>query len=267
MCYNDKNMTKIIAIIPARIDASRFPNKVLAPILGVPMLGHCYYRTRMCKAFDEVYIATCDEVVREYGESIGAKVIMTKNTHTRAMDRTAEAVQKIEQETGEPVDIVVQMQGDEPMIQPDVLSSAISKIVAEPSINIMNLVQRITDPRDLEIPDVLKVVTDLQGNMLYYSRSTIPYDTKKYDKEVPYIKTLGVHLFRKDFLFKFLEMAPTPLEIIESTDMLRILENGYKIATLMVEQEMSSVDTPDDLRIVEEKMKDDPLLATYVKDK
>ena len=256
---------KIVAVIPARMGASRFPGKPLAPILGMPMIGHCYFRTRLCNLFNDVYIATCDEEIKEYAESIGAKVVMTANTHERAMDRTAEAIANIEKETGEAVDIVVQMQGDEPMVTKDMLDGALHKILADESINIMNLTQPITEKRDLEIPDTLKVVTDLKGNMLYYSRNCIPYDTGKYSGKVPYIKTLGVHLFRKEFLYEFQRMAPTPLEIIESTDMLRILENGRPIATYLTESPMYAVDTQADLDYVAEKMKDDPLVKTYVK--
>lgn len=260
-----QNPMKIVGIVPARMGSSRLPNKALAPILGVPMVGHCYYRTKMCKSLDEVYIATCDKEIREYGESIGAKVVMTKNTHERAMDRTAEAVENLEKQTGERIDIIVQMQGDEPMATPEMLEEAIAVVVADPTINLLNLVQPITEKRDLEIPDVLKVVTDLKGNMLYYSRACIPFDTGKYDKPVPYLKTLGIHIFRRDFLFEFLQMEPTPLEIIESTDMLRALQNGKPIATYTTKTPIWSVDTAADRDFVEEKMKNDPLVKTYAK--
>jgi 3-deoxy-manno-octulosonate cytidylyltransferase (CMP-KDO synthetase) len=255
---------KIIGIVPARMGSSRLPGKPLKPILGMPMVGHCYFRTRMSTLLDDVYIATCDEEIRAYGESIGAKVIMTSDTHERAMDRTAEAVQKIEELTGEEIEIVVQMQGDEPMVTPEMLDASIRKMVDDVSINIMNLVTPIIDKRDLEIPDTLKVVTDLEGNMLYYSRTTIPYDTGKYEKEVPYLKTLGIHLFRKDFLYEFQQMEPTPLEIIESTDMLRILQHGKKIATYTTSTHICAVDTEADRQYVEEQLKNDPLVKTYV---
>src|SRR3989338_8538804 len=204
-----KKTHKIIAIIPARMGSSRFPGKSLAPILGIPMIGHCYFRTRMCGIFDDIYVTTCDKEIKDYAESIGANVVMTKDTHERAMDRTAEAVEKIEKETEEKIDIVVQIQGDEPMVTPEMLESATRKMIDDTSINIMNLVSPIVDKRDLEIPDTLKVVTDLKGNILYYSRSLIPYDTKKYSGKVPYLKTLGIHLFRRDFLFEFHDMEPT----------------------------------------------------------
>lgn len=254
---------KIIGVVPARMGSSRFPGKVLVPICGVPMLGHCYFRTKMAKGLDEVYIATCDKEIQAYGEKIGAKVVMTKDTHERAMDRTAEAVEIIEKETGERIDIALQMQGDEPMVTPGVLEESLKAMKADPSINLMNLVQPITEKRDLEIPDVLKVVTDLKGNMLYYSRACIPFDTGKYDKPVPYLKTLGVHLFRRDFLFEFLAMEPTPLEIIESTDMLRALQHGKPIATYTTQTPMWYVDTPADRDFVESKMQGDPLMEQY----
>ena len=260
-----KNKQKIVGIIPARMGSSRFPGKPLASILSMPMIGHCYFRTKMCQLLDDVYIATCDNEIKDYAESIGAKVLMTATTHERAIDRTAEAIANIEKATGEEIDIAVQMQGDEPMVTPEMLELSIQKMIDDPSINIMNLISPIVDQRDLEIPDVLKVVTDFKGNMLYYSRSLIPFDTKKYSGAVPYKKTLGIHLFRKDFLFQFHNMAPTPLEIIESTDMLRILENGLSIATFLTETQINSVDTKADLELVEKKMKDDPLVKSYVK--
>lgn len=255
---------KVIAIIPARMGSSRLPGKALAPILGMPMVGHCYFRTRMCDLFDAVYVATCDKEIKDYAVSIGANVVMTADTHERAMDRTAEAVANIEEATGEKIDIIVQMQGDEPMVTKEMMEPAIKRMIDDETINIMNLVSPITEQRDLDIPDTLRVVTDLKGNMLYYSRSRIPYDTKKYKDKVPYKKTLGIHLFRKDFLFEFGRMAPTPLEIVESTDMLRILENGMRIATHLTETPIYAVDTQADLEFVEGKMKDDPLVKTYL---
>lgn len=255
---------KIVAVIPARMGSSRFPGKPLASILGMPMIGHCYFRTRLCNLFDDVYIATCDKEIKEYGESIGAKVVMTANTHERAMERTAEAVAIIEKTTGVDIDIVVQMQGDEPMVTKEMLELATQKMIDDESINIINIISPIVNQRDLEIPDTLKVVTDLRGNMLYLSRTRIPYDTKKYHKKVPYLKTLGIHLFRKKFLLEFPHMEPTPLEIIESCDMIRILENGKRIATFLTETQICAVDTKADLEFVEQQMKNDPLLKTYV---
>lgn len=257
----------IVGIIPARMRSTRFSGKPLALILGMPMIGHCYFRTRMCDLFNDIYIATCDKEIKNYAENIGAKVIMTSDTHERAMDRTAEAVANIEKLTKKEIDIVVQIQGDEPMVTKEMLESAIHKIIKDKSINIMNLVSPIFNQRDIKTPNVLKVVTDINGNMLYYSRALIPYDTKKYKGKVPYMKTLGIHLFRKDFLFEFHNMVPTPLEIIESTDMLRILENGMRIATFLTQTQTYSVDTKKDLEFVEKKMIKDPLVKIYVSSK
>jgi len=256
---------KIIGIIPARMDSSRFPGKPLALISGVPMIGHCYFRTKMCNLLDDVYVATCDKEISDYAESIGAKVVMTSDSHVRAMDRTAEAVANIEKNTGESFDIVVQMQGDEPMVTKEMLELSINKMITDESINLMNLVQPIVNQRDLEIPDVLKVVTNLDGDMLYLSRSPIPYNTNKYNDNVSYIKTLGIHIFRKNFLFKFHQMKPTPLEMIESCDMIRILENGMRISTFLTDEPIWSVDTKEDLKFVEKKMSTDPLVKNYAK--
>lgn len=264
ICTSMNTKQKIVGVIPARMGSSRLPGKPLSLILGMPMIGHCYYRTKMSDLIDEVYIATCDDEIKEYGESIGAKVIMTLDTHERAMDRTAEAIMNIETETGEIYDIIVQMQGDEPMVTKEVLDASTQKMLGDETAGILNVVAPITNNRDLEIPDTLKVVTDLKGNMLYYSRACIPFDTKKYSEKVPYLKTIGIHIFRKDFLKEFQRMEPTPLEIIESTDMLRILQHGGRIATYCTDVPMYAVDTQADLELVEEKMRNDSLVKTYL---
>ncbi|MDP3735450.1 MAG: 3-deoxy-manno-octulosonate cytidylyltransferase [bacterium] len=254
---------KVVGIIPARMASTRFPGKPLAPIHGMPMVGHCLLRSSLCSLMDEVYVATCDQEIFDYVESIGGKAVMTANTHERATDRTAEAVAKIEEATGESIDLVVMVQGDEPMVVPEMLEKAIRPMLDDPSLNILNIIARV-DRETFESPNTVKVVVDGTGRALYLSRSPIPSDAK-YKGEIPMLKQLGIILFNKDFLIKYNRMPATPLETIESVDMLRVIENGIRLQTSITDTDTSSVDTPEDLERVIARMKSDPLIATYVK--
>lgn len=251
-----------IGIIPARMASSRFPGKPLAPIHGVPMIGHVWYRCKMSKALDEVYIATCDEAVREYANSIGAKCIMTADTHERATDRTAEAMLKIEAESGKRTDIVVMIQGDEPMTLPEMIDEAIAPMTADLSVNVVNLMAHIDSVADFEDPNEVKVVIDLKSDALYFSREPVP-SRKKGVTDVPMLKQVCIIPFRRDYLLRFNSLPPTPLEVIESVDMMRILEHGEKVRMVMTQALTASVDTPEDLACVVGMMQSDDLMAGY----
>lgn len=259
-----KSDKKIICIIPARMESSRFPGKPLAKILEMPMIGHCYLRSRMCNMFDEVYVATCNTEIFDYIESIGGKAVMTANTHERATDRTAEAVQIIEKMTDSSFDIVVMVQGDEPMVDPKVLEDATNQMLVNNIPPILNIITKITDLKTFENPNTVKLVTSVNGNMLYLSRSAIP-SKAKYDGDIPMLKQLGIILFSKEFLFRFNEMIQTPLEIIESCDMNRVIENDIPIPTFFTEVPTWAIDTPEDLEFVEKKMMHDSLIELYAK--
>jgi 3-deoxy-manno-octulosonate cytidylyltransferase (CMP-KDO synthetase) len=253
---------RVIGIIPARMASSRFPGKPLAKINGVPMIGHVYYRSRMSQSLKEVYIATCDDSIREYAEGINASCIMTADTHERASDRVAEATLKIEQAKGEKIDIVMMVQGDEPMLNPNMLDQAVLPLLNDPTLNIANLMAPITSTEEFESPNVVKVLVDLKNNALYLSREPIP-SRKKTKEKVPMLKQLGLIAFRRDYLLKFYSLSPTPLEKIESIDMLRVLENGDPLRMVMTQYESIGVDTPDELAQVERLMADDPLVSKY----
>jgi len=258
------HIMKIIGIIPARMASTRFPGKPLADIVGMPMIGHCYFRSRMCSSLDEVYVATCDKEIFDYMESIGGRAVMTADTHERATDRTAEAVAKIEEVTGEAIDLVVMVQGDEPMVVPEMLEQAIRPMLADPTLQILNIIARIPDRELFESPNTVKLVLGVGGNILYLSRSPIPSDAK-YKGEIPMLKQLGIILFRRDFLFEYNSMPQTPYEVIESCDMLRVVENGIRLQTVLTDVDTWSVDTPEDLALVVDKMGTDPLVKMYVK--
>jgi len=253
----------IIGIIPARMASSRFPNKPMADILGMPMIGHCYKRSKMSNLLNEVYVATCDEEIYNYIESIGGKAVMTADTHERASDRTAEALLKIEEATRNKVDIVVMLQGDEPMITPEMIQSAVQPLIDNKEIKIANLYANIATVGEFEDPNEVKVVVDKEEYAIYFSREPIP-SRKKGITDVPMYKQVCIIPFERDFLLEYNNMAQTPLEIIESVDMMRIIENGMKVKMIFTETASYAVDTQDDLNNVIAKMKTDSLVAEYL---
>jgi len=252
----------IIAIIPARMASSRFPGKPMAKIHGIPMVGHVYFRTKMSNVVSETCVATCDQEIFDYIESIGGKAIMTADTHERASERTTEAMQKVEAETGKRVDIVVMVQGDEPMIFPEMLDKAARPLVEDERILVSNLMAPLKTREEHDDPNEVKVVVDRNNFALYFSREPIP-SWKKGAKCVPMLKQVCIIPFRRDFLVHFNEMKTTPLEIIESVDMLRIMEHGYKVKMIQTDKDTYSVDTLEDFERVEALMKIDSLMKKY----
>lgn len=254
---------KIIGIIPARMASTRFPNKPMANILGMPMIGHCLKRSSMSKILSEVYVATCDQIIYDYIESIGGKAIMTLDTHERASDRIAEAMLKIEEKIEEKIDIVVLLQGDEPMTNASMIETAVKPLIDSDDINISNLYTNIRDIESFEDPNEVKVVMDDKEFALYFSREPIP-SRKKGIVDVPMFKQVCVIPFRRNFLIRYNEMNQTPLEKIESVDMMRILENGLKIKMVYISEDNCSVDTKEDLKKVTLLMKKDKLINKYM---
>tara|TARA_Y100001970_G_scaffold61075_1_gene77935 strand:- start:45760 stop:46518 length:759 start_codon:yes stop_codon:yes gene_type:complete len=251
-----------VAIIPARMNSSRFPGKPLEKIHGMPMIGHCLLRTQLCAELTDTYVATCDNEIYEYVHSVGGKAIMTSDSHDRASDRTAEAMTFIENENGEKVDIVVMVQGDEPMIQPSMIEESLAPF-HDSSVQVVNLMSKIESVEEFEDPNEVKVVVDKNSNAMYFSREPIPSRKKGID-DVPMLKQVCIIPFRRDYLLKFNSMNETNLEIIESVDMMRILENGEEVRMVMTDCTSFSVDTLDDLKRVEAAMKNDPLMNTYI---
>ena len=253
---------KIISIIPARMNSSRFPNKPMADILGMPMIGHVYKRVKLSTLLDEVYVATCDREIYDYITTIGGKAVMTSDCHERCSDRCAEAMLKIEKDENIKVDIMVMVQGDEPLTYPDMIDEALEPILKDKNIKITNLVADLETTEEFEDPNEVKVVTDLEGNAIYFSREPIP-SRKKGILDVPMKKQVCVIPFRRDFLLEYNQMEPTPLEIIESVDMMRIIENGLKVKMVPTDFKTKAVDTPEDLKVVIEMMREDSLYNIY----
>ena len=257
-------MVKIVGFIPARMGSSRFPGKPLAKINGVPMIGHVYFRSKMSRTLDDLYVATCDKEIQDYVSSIGGKTIMTSDKHKRASERISEALLKVEEETGEKIDIVVMIQGDEPMIFPKMIDEAVEPLIKDKSILVSNLMAPIKTHREHIDPNEVKVVVDKENFALYFSREPIPSDKKESNENYIY-KQVCIIPFRRDFLVKFNDIEPTPLEIIESVDMLRVMENGSKVKMIPTKYDTYSVDNIDDLKRVEKLMKNDELVKKYPK--
>jgi 3-deoxy-manno-octulosonate cytidylyltransferase (CMP-KDO synthetase) len=253
---------KIIAIIPARMGSTRFPGKPMAKIHGVPMVGHVYLRTKMCSLLSETYVATCDQEIYDYIFSVGGEAIMTSDTHERCSDRTAEAMLKVESATGRKLDIVVMVQGDEPMVTPEMIEAAARPMLEDPSIQVINLMARMTTVEEFEDPNEVKVVVDLYGRALYFSREPVP-SRRKGVKDVPMLKQVCIIPFRRDYLLEFNDLPETPLEKIESVDMMRVIEHGEHVHMVMTDAETLSVDTTKDLEKVIDLMKTDTLIKEY----
>ena len=249
---------KIVAIIPARMAATRFPGKPLAPILGLPMIEHVRRRTSMCELIDETIVATCDVEIKEVVEKAGGRVIMTAASHERCTDRIAEAATKVD------TDVVINVQGDEPLVLPEMMDEAASPLVDDTELQCTNLVTKIIDLQEFENPNAPKVVTNKFGDLLYISREPIPSRKKANSNNYIRLKQLGIIAFRKEFLLKFTQLEPTPLERIESVDMMRAVEHGYRVKIVETKYKMIGVDVPGDIKLVEEVLSSDPLVKKYI---
>ena len=251
-----------IGIIPGRMEASRFPGKPLADILGIPMIGHCYFRSRLAHSLDDLVIATCNKEIWDYAQSIGAPCIMTSAEHSSASDRIAEAMILREKETKARHDIVVLIQGDEPMVYPDMIDAAVNGLKQNREAQVVNLVAPIENLRDFEDPNEIKVVTDSRNRALYFSREPLP-TRKKGVLDVPMRKQVCIIPFLREYLIEFNNTPRTPLEICEGIDMNRVLETGHIVQMVPTDRITYSVDTEDDLRDVIEAMRDDKLRLQY----
>lgn len=250
-------LVRAIAVIPARLGSSRFPGKPLAEIQGLSMIEHVYRRTEMCGILSEVYVATCDETIRAEVQRFGGRAIMTSAAHERASDRVAEAAKDMD------ADIVVMVQGDEPLIVPEMIDLAVEPLIEDHTVVCSNLARRIVDEQEYRNPNTIKVVMDRRGFALYFSREPIPTDGVCGVDNIAIHKQVCVIPFRKDFLATFAELEPTPLEQAESIDMLRALEHGYGVKLVETHYDSHAVDTPEDAALVSRLMKDDRLFASY----
>ena len=221
------------------------------------MIEHVYKRVAMCKSLAATYVAACDEEVMRATESFGGEAIMTSTRHQRASDRVAEAAESLD------ADVVVMVQGDEPMTTPEMVDLAISPMAADPEIGCVNLAKRIQTEEELEDRNTIKIVMDRKRDALYFSREAIPTRHISSFQDVPVFKQVCIIPFRRRVLLEYAELDPTPLEIAESVDMVRFLEHGYKVRLVETEHESHAVDSAADLALVEELMRKDPLVERY----
>ena len=252
---------RVLAILPARMGSSRFPGKPLHNICGIPMIGHCYLRAKMATQIDDVYVATCDKEIFDYVEQIGGKCVMTSQVHNRATDRTAEAMLKIEAALGERIDIVIMIQGDEPLITPDAITATLEHF-SDPSVDVVNIMSRIQTRDTFEDKNNVKVVVNKSKDALYFSREPIPSAWKGHDQVSMYMQ-VGVIAFRRAALLQFNLMSESPLEKIESVDMNRILEAGGKIRMAPIENITIGVDTLEEAEQVSAILINDPIFIKY----
>ena len=249
-------MKKIICIIPARLGSYRFPTKPFVDICGKSMIEHVYKRAKLCKSIDEVYVATPNTEIQEHVENFGGKVIMTTDDVRRASDRVAQAANII----GD-ADIIINLQGDEPLVTPDMIDKALQPILDDPTVACVSLAKKVGFEEAKDIHEV-KVVFDNNMNALYFSREPIPSKFMG-DKLIDYYVGVCVFPFTKDSLDRFTNYKSTNLEIIESIDMMRLIENGEKVKIVITEDETYSIDVPSDVAKTILAMEKDMLKDLY----
>ena len=232
----------VCAIIPARYASTRFPGKPLADICGKPMIQHVYERTLQAGSVGRVIVATDDERIRAVVAGFGGEVALTRADHPSGTDRLAEVAATLD------ADLVVNVQGDEPLIDPVMIDQAVRPLQQDASVVMGTLKSRIVDAADYANPNVVKVVTDVSGFALYFSRAPIPY--QRDDVPAPLFKHVGLYVYRRDFLLKYPRLPETPLEQAEKLEQLRALEHGYRIFVAETDRQSIGVDVPEDLQKV-----------------
>jgi 3-deoxy-manno-octulosonate cytidylyltransferase (CMP-KDO synthetase) len=232
---------RVVVIIPARFHSSRLPGKALADIGGRPMIEHVYRRAARARGVDAVIVATDDERIAEAVRRCGGHAVLTDGRHASGTDRIAEVARALR------CDIVVNVQGDEPLIDPAMITEAIEPF-ADPAVRMTTLCRASDDPAAASDPNVVKVVVDLQGDALYFSRAPIPH--ARGGAPVRFLRHVGLYGYRRDLLLELAGMPPAPLETAESLEQLRALEHGVRIRTIETSHDSIGVDTPEDLERV-----------------
>ncbi len=239
---------KILGIIPARMGSSRFPGKPLKKINGIPMVEYVYNNIKKNKLISDLYIATCDKEIFNHCKSIKANVVMTSKIHERASERCAEALIKIEKKNNVKYDIIVMVQGDEPMINSNMVNQSLKPMIKNNHIQVTNLLGKIVNIEEFHDKNCIKVVTNKNLDAIYFSRYPIPFYADFQNKNVG--KQICVIPFRRRFLLMYNSWKISPLEKLESIDMLRVIENGYYVRMVRTKHKSFSVDTAEDLKKV-----------------
>ena len=249
----------VIGVIPVRMKSSRLPGKAMKQMHGIPMVGHVYFRSKLSGSLDEVYVATCDKRIKNYIESIKGKVIMTSKKHKRAVDRTQEAVKKISKKNK--IKYVVMIQGDEPCLEPKMINQVVNVIKKDKKIKISNLYTVMKNYKEILDPNRVKVVVDKKNNAIYFSREKI--STKKIKGKKIYYKQGNVFCFTKKSLNNFVKLQESDLEITESVDMNRLIENRDKIKMVRTKFNTVNVDTQSDFNKAVKLMRKDKYFKKY----
>jgi 3-deoxy-manno-octulosonate cytidylyltransferase (CMP-KDO synthetase) len=236
--------------------STRFPGKPLIPIDGHPMIWHIWKRSQLSGALDTLVIATCDDAIRRAAEEFGAQVVMTSDRHARAGDRVAEAARQL---AG---DIIINIQGDEPLVHPDLIRDIVAQFDGRPEVQCVNPIAPIVDEEDIDSANTVKVVADCAGRALYFSRYPIPSNWIQARTD-PVYRQVPILAFRRQFLFNLAALPETPLEKQESVDLLRALEHGLPIHVFRTDFQTVGVDVPEDVTRVERALRDDPVYRRY----
>jgi 3-deoxy-manno-octulosonate cytidylyltransferase (CMP-KDO synthetase) len=250
-------MKTIIALIPARMASSRYPGKPIVDICGKTMIEHVWRRVKMNTRIHGVYIATCDDEIRRTAEGFGALVIMTDASHQRGTDRIAEACEILVRE-GKTFDIALNVQGDEPLLNPETLDLLIDPYFAKEPVACVNLIEELEGEEEITSVNNVKAIFDQQGFALYFSRLPIPYGLKN-----RHYKQLGLYSFTRETILRYPQMNMTPLEIAESDDMLRFVECGIPVKVALSPYRTVGVDTPAERETVSRIMEQDPIFMKY----
>jgi len=237
-----------IGVIPARYSSTRFSGKILADICGKPMIQHVWERAKKALLLDEVIIACDEERVFEIARDFGANCVMTAKGHLSGSDRITEVVQPID------VKIVVNIQADEPLIEHIMIDSLVDALLRDDSIYMATFVKKIQNSKEINNPNIVKVVMDKNNFVLYFSRAPIPYQAENVDIQPVYYKHIGLYAYTKDFLFTYKNIPSSSLEDAERLEQLRVLEEGFRIKVIETETDTIGVDTPQDLERVRERL-------------
>jgi len=233
-----------LGVIPARFASSRYPGKALATLAGKPMIEHVWDRANMSRYLSDVLVATDDDRIANAVHSFGGRVRMTRADHPSGTDRLAEIA------SSEHAALYVNIQGDEPLIDPEAIDAAILTVHGDEAVDMGTLQKQIVDPADILNTNIVKVVTNLLGDAIYFSRCPIPYERDGRTGVPIYFKHIGLYVYRREFLLRYPDLTVGPLEQAERLEQLRALENGYRIRVAATDYESLGVDTPEDLERV-----------------
>ena len=252
----------VLGIIPARMASSRFPGKPMKKIHGIPMIGHCYQRSIMSDSITECYVATPDKEIIDYISSLNGKAVMTSHAHEMCNERVFEAVDKIEISTGQKFDIIVNIQGDLPMIFPSMIDTLIDPILNKEDVTNTTMVDEIFTDNDFLDRNRVKVLITEFNDAIIFTREPVPSLFKSKEKFKKY-KHVAIRAYRRDIYDKIKKLSITPIEKIEGIDDLRLIENGIKIRITFTKEITETVDTPEDLTKVISMMDNDKLISQY----